>query len=220
MALDDQEQYEQGEQVRIWLRNNGSSVIGGIAVGLALIAGWQWWQRKQEMHGQEAAMAYARLTDAISDNGDDKKIAALARTVQTEYAKSAYAVLAALRVAAQQMDHNDAKAAVATLDAAPATSDPGLATLVRLRAARALLVLGKPADALARAQPITGDDYAGAVGELRGDAEVALGRIDAARQDYIAALRALPEGAPNREMLEMKLADIGGVAPKPEAKKA
>ncbi len=220
MALDDQEQYEQGEQVRVWLHNNGSSVIGGIAVGLALIAGWQWWQRKQEMHGQEAAAAYARLTDAISDNGDEKKIAALARTVQAEYGKSAYAVLAALRMAAHQMDRNDAKAALAALNAAPATTDAGLSTLIRLRAARALLVMGKPADALARVQPVTDSDFAAVAGELRGDAEVALGRMDAARQDYIAALRALPEGAPNREMLEMKLADIGGVAPKPEAKKA
>jgi predicted negative regulator of RcsB-dependent stress response len=220
MALDDQEQYEQGEQVRQWLRNNGSSVIGGIAVGLALIAGWQWWQKKQELHGQAAAAAYAQFADAVRDNADAKRVAAVAKSLQVDYAKSTYATLASLRVAAYQMDHGDAKSALATLDAAPATTDAGLNTLLRLRAARVLINLGRPADALTRVQTVTSPDFASAVGEIRGDAEVALGRIDAARQDYIEALRHLPDGAPNREMLEMKLADIGGVAPKPEAKKA
>ena len=220
MALDDQEQYEQGEQVRIWLRNNGSSVIGGIAVGLALIAGWQWWQKKQELHGQAAAAAYAQFTDAVRDNADARRVAALAKSLQVDYAKTSYATLASLRIAAYQADHGDAKSALATLDSAPAPTDAGLSTLLRLRAARVLLNLGRPADALARVQAVQGSDYAGVVGEIRGDAEVALGRIDAARSDYIDALRHLPEGAPNREMLEMKLADIGGVAPKPEAKKA
>jgi predicted negative regulator of RcsB-dependent stress response len=220
MALDDQEQYEQGEQVRQWLRNNGSSVIGGIAVGLALIAGWQWWQKKQEMHGQAAAAAYAQLTDAVRDNADARRVGAFAKSLQADYAKSTYSTLASLRLAAYQMDHGDAKSALATLDSAPATTDAGLSTLVRLRAARLLLNLGRPADALARVQTVTTPDYASIVGEIRGDADVALGRIDAARQDYIGALQHLPDGAPNREILEMKLADIGGVAPKPEAKKA
>lgn len=220
MALDDQEQYEQGEQVRQWLRENGSSVIGGIAVGLALIAGWQWWQRKQETHGMQAAAAYARLTDAIDEHGDEKKVAALSRAVRDNYAKSGYAILASLRMAAQQMDRGDAKGALATLDAAPASSDPGLAMIARLRAARVLLELGRPADALARVQAMHDPDFASTLGEIRGDAEVALGRLDAARKDYIDALAHLPDGAPNRDMLEMKLADIGGVAPKPEARKA
>jgi predicted negative regulator of RcsB-dependent stress response len=220
MAIDDQEEYEQGEQVRIWLRNNGSSVIGGIAVGLALIAGWQWWQRKQELHGEHAAATYAALADTVRDNGDEKRIATLASSLRTDYGKTTYATLAALRIAAHQMDRGDAKGALATLDSATDTTEPGLATLLRLRAARVLLALGRPADALARVQSMQDPDYASVTDEIRGDAEHALGRIDAARQDYIDALSHLPAGAPNRDVLEMKLADIGGVAPKPEAKKA
>ncbi len=220
MAIDDQEEYEQGEQVRIWLRNNGSSVIGGIAVGLALIAGWQWWQRKQELHGQNASAAYAALTDSMRDHGDEKRIGTLANTLRTDYGKTTYATLAALRIAAHQMDRGDAKGALATLDSAPASAEPGLGVLLRLRAARVLLALGRPADSLVRVQSVQDSEYASVVGEIRGDAERALGRIDAARKDYTDALTHLPAGAPNRDVLEMKLADIGGIAPKPEAKKA
>ena len=220
MAIDDQEEYEQGEQVRVWLRNNGSSVIGGIAVGLALIAGWQWWQRKQDLHSQDAAAAYATLADAVRDNGDEKRIAALAGSLRSDYGKTTYATLAAMRIAAHQMDRGDAKGALATLDAASGTAEPRLDTLLRLRAARVLLALARPADALTRVQSVQDPDYASITGEIRGDAEHALGRIEAARQDYTDALNHMPADAPNRDVLEMKLADIGGVAPKPEAKKA
>lgn len=220
MAIDDQEEYEQGEQVRKWLRNNGGSVIGGIAVGLALIAGWQWWQRKQELHNQHAAAAYAVLSDTVRVNGDEKRIAMLADSLRTDYAKSPYAALAALRIAAHKLDRNDPKGALATLDAAGVASDHALAALVRLRAGRLLLILGRPADALTRIQPVNDPAYAAVAGEIRGDAERALGHLDAARLAYIDALSHMPPTALNREILEMKLADIGGVAPKPEAKKA
>ncbi|MEO8743244.1 MAG: tetratricopeptide repeat protein [Lysobacteraceae bacterium] len=219
MAIDDQEEYEQGEQVRIWLRNNGTSIIGGIAIGLVLIAGWQWWQRKQEMQGQDAAAAYAVLSDTVRDHGDQKRIATLANALHADYGKTTYATLAALTIAAHQMDLGDAKSALATLDGAGQTSDTALAALIRVRSARVLLSLGKPEDALKRLGSKQDPAFTAIAGEIRGDAERALGHLDNARQAYLDALSHMPPEAPNRIVLEMKLADIGGVAPKPEAKK-
>jgi predicted negative regulator of RcsB-dependent stress response len=220
MAIDDQEEYEQGEQVRDWLRSNGGSVIGGIAVGVMLIAGWQWWQAKQEQNAQKAAATYAALSNTVRDNGDEKRIAAIAATLSTDYAKTPYATLAALRIAGHRMDQGDAKGALAELDAVGTISDPALAMIVRLRAGRLLVILGRPAEALSRIEPASDPVYASIADEIRGDAERALGHADAARKAYINAIQHMPEGAPNREILEMKLADVGGVAPKPEAKKA
>jgi predicted negative regulator of RcsB-dependent stress response len=220
MAIDEQEEYEQGEQVRNWLRSNGGSVIGGIAVGLAMIAGWQWWQHKQELHSQSAAAAYAALSETVRDHGDEKRIATLAGSLRTDYAKTPYGTLAVLRLAAHQMERGDANSALATLDAVGTVSDPDLAALVRVRSARVLLALKRPADALTRVQSLDDPAYAAVTSEIRGDAERALGHLDVARLAYLDALKLLPVGAPNRDILEMKLADIGGIAPKPEAKKA
>ncbi|HEY2345570.1 MAG TPA: tetratricopeptide repeat protein [Xanthomonadaceae bacterium] len=221
MAIDDQEEYEQGEQMRKWLRANGASMIGGIAVGLALIAGWQWWQRKQELHAEDAANAYAALTRAIDAGDSDKQIDAAAHAVRSDYAKTPYAALAALRIAAHQLGRDDAKGALATLDGIGAISDdPALANLVQLRAARVLLILERPKDALVRIASVKDPAYAPAASEIRGDAEKALGHDAAARDDYTQALQDLPADAPGRPLLEMKLTDIGGVVPKPEAKKA
>lgn len=40
MAIDDLlDEHEQSERVRNWLKNNGAGMIGGIALGLAVIFG-------------------------------------------------------------------------------------------------------------------------------------------------------------------------------------
>lgn len=221
MAVDDQEEYEQGERVRVWLRSNGTSVIGGIAVGLTLIAGWQWWQRKQELHAEDAAVTFQAFASAVNTGSDDKRIATLAASLHVDYAKSTYDTLTALRLAGHQVERGDPKSALATLDAVAGKSqDRGLDQLIRLRAARLLLALNKPADALARIAALTDPAYAGVVAETRGDAQAALGNLDAARVAYTDALTHLDAGAPTRAIIEMKLADLGGDAPKPEAKKA
>lgn len=222
MALDDQEEYEQGEQVRTWLRNNATSVIGGVAVGLALIAGWQWWQRKQELHTQDAAVAYQALGDTMNAGGDENRIRMLAASVRSEYGKTIYSTLAALRLADHQIQRGDSQAALATLDAtAGKSSDSGLDQLVRLRAARLLLALGKPKDALLRLESVIDPSYAAVADEIRGDAQVGLGNLYAARAAYTDALVHLDAAAPTRPIIEMKLADIGGEAPPtPEVNKA
>ena len=46
MAIDDiYDEHEQGERVRAWLRQNALGLLGGIGLGLALIFGWQYWQK-------------------------------------------------------------------------------------------------------------------------------------------------------------------------------
>jgi len=220
MAIDDQEEYEQGERVRNWLRNNGGSVIGGIAVGLSLIAGWNWWQHKQQLAGEKASDAYVEVAKAIDAGGDEKRIAVLVKGIGANYPKTPYATLSVLRLAAHQVDVGDAKGALATLEAMPAPSEAALATLARLREGRLLLVLGHPADALKRIDAIHDDAWVSVADEIRGDAEHALGHDDVARTHYANALLKLPEEAPNRQLLEMKLTEVGGQAAKPEDKKA
>ena len=61
MAIDDLlDEHEQSERVRNWVRNNAIGVIGGIALGLGVIVGFQWWQG-QRLHARMGANAeYAR----------------------------------------------------------------------------------------------------------------------------------------------------------------
>ncbi len=61
MALELMDEHERGETVRAWLRQNGGSIVTGIAVGLALIFGWQWYQRSKVEHRVTAATQGRRI---------------------------------------------------------------------------------------------------------------------------------------------------------------
>lgn len=208
--MDQIDEYEQGERVRTWLRNNGSSLIGGIAIGLAALGGWQWWQGQQDQEKVVAAAEFAAFNKAVEAKQDDK-VAAHAAALLQNHPDTPYPALAALRRAellhAQGKDEDALKA----LDAVDGKHlDPALVELARMRAARLLTGMGKHEDALKRLDGITDPAFPAVAAEIRGDAEMALGRRDAARAAYEKALASLDIGSPTRSMVEMKLTDAGG----------
>lgn len=217
MALELMDEHEKGEHVRAWLRQNGSAIITGVVLGLGLIFGWQWWQRSKVEHRVTAATQYQALTDAIERKETDT-VSALADALAKDYPDTPYAALAALQLADVKLASGDAGAAAKALEkVASMTTDPALAGLANLRRARLALANGDSEAALKHAAAIPKDLYAGLADEVRGDALHALGRTDDAREAYKQALTSLDTGAPNRPIVEMKLADIGGSVDQPEA---
>ncbi|MDR6840651.1 YfgM family protein [Pseudoxanthomonas sacheonensis] len=206
MAIDDLlDEHEQSERVRNWLKNNGAGLIGGIALGLAVIFGWQWWQKRQVQQAEQANVSYQSALDSIG-TADLKK-------AQAEVGKledgNAYANLAALRLAKAQVDAGQAEAAIATLRGIKA--DQTLQSLVDLRLSRLLTDAGKGEEAL----KILGDAADSASLEARGDALLATGKRDQARDTYLKALTGMDVAAPQRRLVELKLSDLGGTPPKP-----
>lgn len=212
MAIELLDEHEQGERVRQWLRDNGSAIIGGIALGLALIFGWQWYERSQQEQRVTAAIQYQALADAI-ERKDADTVQSLAGSLQAEYAGTPYAQMAALALADQQLERGELDAAAATLEQArTGMDDPAMAALASLRLARIRLAQGNAEQALALAQGVAVPAWAGLASELEGDALVALDRSDEAQSAYREALQALDTGAPTRSIIEMKLTAVGGSA--------
>ena len=56
MADDIIDAHEQSEQARQWLQKNGSSIIMGILLGLAVLLGWQRWQQSSVNHRADAML--------------------------------------------------------------------------------------------------------------------------------------------------------------------
>lgn len=201
MAIDDiYDDHEQGERVRDWLRRNSLGLAGGIAIGLALIGGWQWWNKHQ--HGQRVAegQRYQQVVDAIAA-GDLDQAATHAGTLESD----SYAMLAALSLGKAQFDAGDTEAAIATLRGA-ASSDPALDPVRRHRLAQLLIETGEAAEAV---DLLAGSADPAAL-ETLGDAQVTLDRHEDARESYQAALRNLDVAAPQRGLVELKLIDAGG----------
>ena len=208
MAIDDPlDEQEQSERVRNWLKSNGLGLFGGVALGLGLIFGWQWWQKNQLQQSVQANIEYRAVLDSL-DGGDlDKAQAALAQLKGGK--ANIYVDLAALRLAQAQASAGKPEVAIATLRAIKA--EPSLQPLVTLRLAKLLTSAGKPADAVA----LLGDAVDSASLEAKGDAYAALAKPEQAREMYLKALTGMDVAAPQRRLVELKLTGAGGTPPKP-----
>ena len=214
MAFDALDEHEQGELVRKWLRDNGSSIIIGVALGLLLIFGWQQWRSHQVRHQAEAAVQYDAMTKAVQA----KDAAAVAKgfdLLKADYADTAYATFAGLQQAESALAAGDKAGAVAAATWSYEHADgEALKTLAGLRLARLKLGGGDAAGALALADQLPKTGYASMIDELRGDALLSQGKSAEARSAYQAALDASEAATPGRPALEMKLNDLGGAEKK------
>ncbi|WP_421569606.1 YfgM family protein [Stenotrophomonas sp. PD6] len=208
MAIDDLlDEHEQSERVRSWLRNNGVSIIAGVAIAIGGIAGWQWWQKEQ---GNDLTGANAQYQTVLK-HLQDKKLDEAAKGVKAlEGGKaSIYADLASLQLAKAQVDAGKNEDALATLRAIKA--DPEFKPAIDQRIARLLIATGKTDEAIKQ----LGSASDSASLEIHGDALMAAGKRDEARGQYEKALKTLDVAAPQRRLLETKVMDAGGTVTDP-----
>ncbi len=208
MAFDEYDKYEQSELVQKWLRENGLSIVVGIAIGLVGIFGWQQWRNHQARSESNAAQLYNLAQVSLAANHPDTA-SQITDQLMKDYEKSPYAVFAATDRAKQQVQAKQLDKAEASLDWAVAhAADPALKSLTELRKAQVELARDNGKAALATLDAIQANTFQGMAQELRGDVLVNLGRADDARKAYQAALSALKEQAPQRGVLQMKLDDL------------
>lgn len=183
----EQTDQEQVEALQRWWRENWLSLLGGLALGLAGIVGWQYYGESRLEKAEAASVAYEDVKTKLAMKRLDEAKAAIA-TLESEHAGSPYVLQSRLNLAAVQADTGDWAGAEQTLrNAAAAKPDAALAGLIRLRLGRALWAQGKTAEALAELDDASGA-YAALAQELRGDIAAATGDTSLARKAYQAAL--------------------------------
>ncbi|MGY3038740.1 putative negative regulator of RcsB-dependent stress response [Rhodanobacter sp. TND4EL1] len=208
MAFEEYDKYEQSELVQKWLRENGVSIIVGIAIGLVGIFGWQQWRNHQARNEADASQLYQQVQSAQA-SGKTDMAAQLTDQLMKDYAKSPFAVFAVSDRAKQQVEAKQLDKAEASLEWAEShATQPGLKALTQLRMAQVEMASDNGKAALATLDKIPADSYQGLSQELRGDVLVKLGRPDEARKSYQAAMSALGEEAPQRGALQMKIDDL------------
>ena len=204
MAIDDLlDEHEQGERVRTWLRKNALGILGGLALGIAAIYGWRASVSHQASQQEQAHTAYAQALKQLDAGQVEQAGTLLAGQEGT------YATLAALRVAKAQVEAGKPDEAIATLRGIQV--DPSLREVVDERLAQLFNATGKPEEAL---KLLEGDAGSTAL-ELRGDALLASGNRDQARDAYADALAGTDVASPARRRIELKLQEVGGTLPEP-----
>ncbi len=176
------------DQARDFLKKNGPWIIGAILLFLAAVAGWLYWQDRQQ---KLAEAETERLNNVMGQIGArqveeaDKQLGSLEQS-------GAEGVSAAARLtrAAIALDKSDRKAAIAEYRSV--MGDKGLAQPYRDLATIRLTSLEfdqmKPEDVIARLKPlaVAGNPWFGSAGELTAMALLKLNRKDEAGRMFAA----------------------------------
>ncbi len=206
-------EHEQSERLKAWIRDNWAWALSGVAIGLGLLGGWQYYQRYQGIRAETAA---GTVDEYVKSAGADQaKADALYKTLTTEYGKTPYADQARLQAAQVAVAKSDwANAETALRDLMEHSKDEPLRQVAKLRLARVLIETRKADDALSLLDVTKAGAFAAETHEIRGDALYAKQDLAGARTAYQAALAAAQsngqgDDAYDVSLLKLKLQDLG-----------
>jgi predicted negative regulator of RcsB-dependent stress response len=190
---------EKAEEIKLWWKNNGTSVLTGVALAIAGVFGWQQWQTHNVTQSEEASYLFSQISNgtAIDKKGTIEKLL-------TDYESTPYAPFAAMEKA---KDASDNAASIKALRIAAESDQVNVARIAKLRLARALIVDNKLAEAGILLNKVFPTAYTSLVEELKGDLYLAKKELDQARQAYDRAI--LSAGRDSVEFLKMKRNNLG-----------
>ena len=195
---------EQIEQIREWWRENGWYLVGGVALGVAGLLGWNGYNAYLDSQAESAAAIYVELRQAVADDAAGEA-RSLLDELRQDYPGSPYTDQGGLMVAVMRLDSGQVNGAIDDLRfVMEETNDPELSLIARLRLARAQVQQGSNVEALATLEVDSGS-FSGRYNEIRGDIHLALGDVESARDAYNAALTTEEGNLVDRNLVQMKL---------------
>lgn len=197
---------EKVEAIKKWWKENGASVVAGLAIGLTAVFGWRFWVDHRESVSQQASTAFEQLM--VTAEGDDTASAlAQAQAIRDGFGSTAYASLADLMEARVKLKAGDPPGAVAALERVMTQApDPALSRIAALRLARVLLDQGDLDRALSiAAKYADSGSFGGDFAAIQGDIAASQGRYADARQAYE---RAMAAGASLSQLIQLKLDNL------------
>jgi predicted negative regulator of RcsB-dependent stress response len=192
---------EQVEALRHWWAENGKSVIVGLVVGVSAVVGWMGWKDYKVAHAQEASAMYAQVVEKSAFEPDWAE--KVQQTLQSDYADTPYADLAALYLAKAFVESAEyEKAATFYQLVLDNDSSIELTHITRLRLARVFKELNKNEQALALLEGVDQGKFSAMYDDLLGDLYVAKKRPEEAKSAY---QKAISNGAVKPDWVQMKL---------------
>lgn len=205
---------EQLDAIKQWWKQNGTSLIAGVALAAAGVFGWNAWQDYQVNQAEAASMRYQQLLSLSGQEELDESARAraseLVAEITDEHDDTLYADLALLIDARLAVGQGDLAAARNALEAViDASSRDYLQGLARLRLSRLQVDEGDAEAALTTLEAGVPEALAAQRANVRGDAHYAQGQEDAARQAWEEALTLAQERNQPLYGVELKLDNLG-----------
>jgi len=196
---------QQVEALQKWWKENATSAMVGLGIGIAAILGWNYWQDYQKEQMGKASAVYDQLLKNVAEN-KVAEIDSVANQLKTQFNSTEYATYSMLMQAKTKVEAGDLAGAKALLESL-ANQSNDLSQLAKLRLVRLYLATGefeKGLQLVGQVDPKKAAGFEGNYDELVGDLYIALDRIDEARTAYEKAIR---EGY-NSPLLQFKLDDL------------
>jgi hypothetical protein len=190
------------EQLETFAKRYGTWLIAAVVIFLAAVAGWIYWQNKQQ---EKASAQSEELMSIYNDIGGGRTEVAKRRLQPLESSGNKMVrALAFLTEAAIALDGNDRATALSKYRSI--ASDDGLPDAYRnlalIRATALEFDTIKPEDVISRLEPLTkpGNPWFGSAGELTAMAYVKKGQLDKAARLFTAMSddKTVPETIRNR----------------------
>lgn len=207
---------EQIQALKEWWKENGKSLVIGVAAAVAIVLGWKAWQSSQEQSAANASSLYQNLTEAVqlSAGGTNEAQYATAghlnEQLRSDYGKTAYARYAALMMAALAVNNGESERALEELDWVLEASGEldNIARVATLRKAMLLSQKGEFQAAIVLLNGVDAGTYEVQYQELLGDLHADNGQLTEAYAAYDRALKL--GGEQQRPLLKMKRDDLAG----------
>lgn len=200
---------DQVAKLKTWWNQYGTGMIAGVAIGVTVLAGLNYWKHYQKVRGETASTLYTQMLGDMKQSRSEQAMT-LASQLMDSYSGTPYAGKAALLAARLRYDTHDVAGARQDLDwAVQHAREVAVQHAARLRLGRLMLEQGENDTALALISVKDTNGFESAYEELRGDVLLAKGDRDGARRAYRAALDKLPRDAAYGRLLSLKLDNLG-----------
>jgi len=203
---------EQIEAFQKWWKENGSSIVTGLLLGVSILLGGKAWMSYQEAQSVNASNIYTTMMVA-SQGGNQEEVRTQANKLITDFTETAYAPLASLLLARYAVQEGELEAAQAQLQwVLDHTDSFEVKHEARMRLVRVMIARQQYAPAEQILASVTEPGVYGYLyAELEGDLAVAEGKPEKAAIAYKQALDTIPPQSPNQAYLMAKYEDVRGV---------
>ena len=212
---------EQLEALKNWWKENGTSLLTGVLIVLAVFFGSRWWQESQVAEAEAASEIYDSILQQVALNQDtgigEETLADMESSydrLRNEFTDSIYARFGALMMAGVYVEMENYDQAAAELSWVLDNQERGfmqsaeqeIFLIARLRLALVRLAQEQAQEALNLLAEVEPGSLAAGYAEVQGDADVQLGQTEQARA---ADQRAINLGPGNAGFIDLKLRGLG-----------
>ncbi|MCG6937940.1 MAG: tetratricopeptide repeat protein [Gammaproteobacteria bacterium] len=199
---------QQIEALKKWWKENGTSLIIGLLVGVTALFGWRYYMEHKNTHAMQASDLYMQVMQNVARNNVDDKTIDIHNQLINKFSDTPYAALSALALAKSEYEKGNVDAAAAQLElAAKYADDETIVQIANLRLVSIYIEQGQYEAAEKLLNASHDNAYDARYEELRGDLYLAKGDKAQARTAYDKAIGL--QGVAASKWLKLKRQNLG-----------